>query len=109
MRSSGWTWRAPTPRWVSILARHRLQTWAAHPEWAAHVWSRCRARMLTHRGVGALHVHPDDLIAVYVDALFVSDDANTAQWPNIEKPGHLRRKSRSDGQITTPAGWAELW
>lgn len=96
----GYVWTEDEPgQWAAM----------AHPEWAAYVWSKCRARMMSHRGTGALHVHPDDLLAVYVDALFVSSDEHTATWRNDETAGHLRKKMSMPGPVQTPAGWADLW
>lgn len=62
---------------------------AVHPEWSAHVWARCRRRLLdTPGGGGMLNIEPSTLIAVRTDAVYTTaptgwehaDDGRPGRW-----------------------------
>lgn len=74
------SWREYTePKWPE----------AVHPEWSAHVWARCRRRLLeTPGGGGMLHADPLTLVAVRTDAVYLTqpvgwcdgDDGAAGRW-----------------------------
>jgi hypothetical protein len=77
----------------------------AHPEWAAAIWSRCRARLLAGphtAGAGSPRTGvlslPDDHVAGFRgDALYLTEDPG---WPNDGRPGQWRVKSTMSGPVT---------
>lgn len=86
--------------------------WAvmAHPEWAAAIYARCRARMLSGPPVhgvrtGALHAPPGDLLAIETDALYLTRDPD---WPDDGAPGRLRRKLVVAGPLPSPTSLAGI-
>lgn len=76
-----------------------------HPEWAAEIWARCRARLLEAPTgnplvkAGALHVPPGTVLGMRTDALYLSVDP---EWPDDGKPGRYRLKGKVLGQMTRP-------
>lgn len=77
----------------------------AHPEWTTAVWARCRARMLDHRGTGALHVPYRDVLAIHQDAIYLAADP---QWEDDGKVGSPRRELAAAGPWPAPADRAAL-
>lgn len=77
-----WTEKAP-PAFESMQ----------HPEWAAHVWAKARARLLsdTH-GAGALAVPPAELFALALDSIAVT--APVPEWADNHRVGEFRLKQR---------------
>lgn len=85
----------------------RPSAWAetSHPEWSSAVWARCRARMLDHRGTGALHVPYRDVLAVHSDALYLT---GPAPWSDDGQVGTLRLETALPGRRHTPRNRGEL-
>lgn len=77
----------------------------AHPEWSAAIWARCRARLLDHRGTGALHVAPSELVALRQDAIYMTSDPG---WPDDGSVGAMRRTLAKRGPVPTPRTTTEL-
>lgn len=97
---------------VVMWGERRPAAWPqmVHPEWSAAVWARCRARILDGppcrgRRTGALHVHPDHLLAIRTDALYVTSDP---RWPDDGGAGRLRRTMVRRGPLRAPQSPAEL-
>lgn len=91
-----WTWtETKPPAWPEL----------AHPEWSSAVWARCRARVLEHRGRGALTVPYTDVLAVHQDALYLAADPG---WPDTGKVGELRREAHVSGPLPTPTSRTTL-
>lgn len=76
----------------------------AHPEWAAQVWARARARLLWHEvrmpngekvPTGALAVPRADVLGMRTDALYL---ASNPGWPDTGRIGVFRLK----GEICEP-------
>lgn len=88
----------------TLTVRSPLAKWSArqvHPEWAAHVWARQRARMAT----AALQLPPAQLLAIETDGIYTTAKA---PWRDDGKVGRLRLKDHLDGPLLTPRTWAEL-
>ena len=99
--------RAEGGRLVWSEPREVRDPGSVHPEYAAAVWARCRARMLSGptgtRGIrsGALHLPAGvELLAILTDALYLTSDPG---WPDDGKPGRLRVKANVAGPLPTPA------
>jgi hypothetical protein len=70
----------------------------AHPEWAARVYGRCRARLL--RGpaqTGVLALDVDNVAGFRGDALYLTCDP---RWPYQGKAGEWRTKASLAGPVT---------
>lgn len=86
--------------------RHEPAAELSHPEWAAAVYGRARARLLHcptgARDVfaGALYVDPAALLRVYTDSLTLTFDP---AWPDDGANGRLRLKRRVPGPIPAPS------
>lgn len=81
-----------------------------HPEWAATIWARCRARMLDGPGTGgrrtgALHVPAGDVVAIRTDALYLTADP---RWDDDGRVGRLRYRQTFPGPIPGPTDHAGL-
>lgn len=92
-----------------ITVERPLDRWSerfTHPEWAAHIWARQRARVLSGpQKTGVLHLPAESVVALQTDALYLTADP---EWPDDGKPGRFRLKGRSDGPVRAPQSWAEL-
>lgn len=96
----------------------------SHPEWAAAVWARCRARVLHDRGVwphtGALAAWTaGQLVAIRQDAVWLADDphwrpfASCAARPreattNPEGIGHYRLDAQLGRAVPWPSSTSEI-
>jgi hypothetical protein len=82
----------------------------AHPEFSAQVWGRAHARILESptgqlARAGALQVHPDTLVGIRGDAIYLTADPG---WPDDGAPGRLRLKGHLHGPVPTPRTGHEL-
>jgi hypothetical protein len=83
----------------------------AHPEWPAAIWSGARAALLTqhHKDedtyAGALHTPPGTVVALRVDALYLTQRQN---WPFHHQPGDYLLKGHLTGPVAAPATEEEL-
>jgi hypothetical protein len=69
----------------------------AHPEWAAQIYSRARARLLSGPGAtGVLHLPCDSVAGFRGDALYLTADPG---WPDDGKPGRFRVKTTVPGPV----------
>lgn len=93
---------------VIVWGERRAPAWPelSHPEWAAAVWARCRARMLSGPGeVGALHVPRSSVVAFRTDALYLTE---RQPWSDDGKVGRLRLASWTAGPLPWPESVAQL-
>jgi hypothetical protein len=104
--------RAEGDRWVwGEHASESPNDDAAHPEWAAAVWARCRVRLLDSptgaRDVraGALHLPASSVVGMRTDALYLTE---RPAWPDDGKVGRLRLKAWQQGPLPAPRSHAEL-
>ncbi len=67
-----------------------------HPEWAALIWARCRARMFKQ----ALSLPRNEVIAIRVDALCVTREH--PEWDNNTEVGTLRPKWHITKKVAAP-------
>lgn len=82
----------------------------SHPEWAAAIWGRCRARMLSGptgqnlagwgNRSGALHVPLAEVVGFKTDALYLTA---AHPWPDDGAAGRLRLRSFVKGPVRAPA------
>lgn len=79
----------------------------AHPEWAAAVWGRARARLLVAPDQsGALHLaRGTRVVAFRTDALYVTGPQN---WPDNLTVGRYRLARATNQPLPTPADNAAL-
>lgn len=83
----------------------------SHPEWAATIYGRARARLLHSptgtRGVyaGALHAPPGAVLRFALDSLTLTV---APEWPDDGRNGRLRLKSYVPGPIPAPASETAL-
>lgn len=97
-----WTENRPPAGWSLPLL---------HPEWAAAIWGRTRARLLSAptgvAGVraGALHVDPSHVVAFRTDALYLTV---APAWPDDGKVGRYRLKGTLGGPLPAPTTVQEL-
>jgi hypothetical protein len=98
-----YVWESPAPRgeWMERVS---------HPEWAAEIWGRCRARLLSSPAVagvrtGALHVPPGSVIGLRTDGLTLVGDPG---WPDDGKAGRFRLVGRARGAFEWPQSDAAL-
>lgn len=88
-QGDAWTWvEAVAP------AHESMQ----HPEWASHVWSKARARLLQDRnGAGVLTIPPGDVFAMALDS--IATTAPVAWWETSGRVGEFRLKTRVPGPV----------
>lgn len=68
-----------------------------HPEWAAGIWGKCRARLLWKRdGTGALNLPDEDVLGFRGDCLYLARDPG---WPDRGRPGEWRTKWSHPGPL----------
>jgi hypothetical protein len=98
--------------WEAAGERSEWTVRTAHPEWAAEIWARCRARLLQAPAVGgvrtgALHVPPGTVIGMRTDGITLAGDPG---WPDEGKPGQFRLtgRARTDGGLLWPQSDAAL-
>lgn len=72
-----------------------------HPEWAAQVWGKCRAR----GAAVALGVPFDWLVAYRTDEWWMTQDPG---WPDTGKPGTFRLKEIIEGPLSPPRNEADM-
>jgi hypothetical protein len=100
--------RTPDGGYV-ITHRGALTDWSAarsHPELAALVWGGWRRRLLSHRdGTGALNPQRETLVAVMVDALYVTVDPG---WVDNGRPGAWRVKETIPGPLSVPHSISDI-
>jgi hypothetical protein len=86
-QGDGWTWvEAIAPAHESVQ----------HPEWAAHVWAKARARLLRDpNGAGALTVPAADLFALALDS--IATTRPVPDWIDTGRVGAFRLKTRVPG------------
>lgn len=95
---------APAGDHLVYAQRGAPSRWAAecaHPEWAAAIWGRARARLLVGRagdGHGALYLPKPAIVAFATDALYLTHDP---RWPDDGSIGSFRWK----GGISAPRAW----
>jgi hypothetical protein len=86
-----------------------------HPEWAALIWSDCRARLLRQAvrqegcdpaTVGALAVPREQIVGMAQDALYLTHDP---QWPATGKPGGFRVKGYVAGPLPAPRTMGDIY
>ena len=86
------SWREMRPaRWPEAI----------HPEWSAHIWARCRRRLLsTPGGGGALTLDPATIVAIRTDAIYTTTPTGWEQWDD-GKPGRWTLKRT----VADPMPW----
>lgn len=96
--------------WTELGERPLWSRKTDHPEWAAEIWSRCRARLLdaptadSKVRAGALHVPPGTVLAMRTDGLSLACDPG---WPDDGSVGLYRLKGRIAHSIARPVNEAE--
>jgi hypothetical protein len=88
--------------WVYQVLETSTDTSMSHPEWAALIWARCRARMTR----AALSRPYNDIIAIRTDAIAVTHPV--ASWEANTKVGQLRRKWAVTKSLPAPATTEKL-
>lgn len=83
-------------RWVPLPARDIPYQ---HPEWAIEVWARTRTKLLSHHGIGALHIPREHLLGIRTDALYLSQDPG---WQDLGIIGAFRPKASQAGPLPAP-------
>ncbi len=79
-----------------------------HPEAAALVWARQRARVLCDpKGCGALGVDPDLVVGFYGDAIYLNGPTDWAELDD-KKPGRFRLKGYWPGPHPAPTNHDDL-
>lgn len=78
----------------------------SHPEWAAKIWARCRARLLAAPlATGALYRTAGEVVAFRTDAVYMTA---RQEWPDDQRVGHFRLKRAVDGPLPWPMNAREL-
>jgi len=79
---------------------------AMHPHWSAAVWARCRTRLLCGptagrpaHASGAWHVDPAQVVALWLDAIYLGYDP---VWADDGRPGRWRHKGVLSGPLPAP-------
>lgn len=77
----------------------------SHPEWSTAVYARCRARILEHRGTGALALEYGQVLAIHQDAIYTTAPTG---WVDDGRVGTLRLEHARPGPWPTPATRSEV-
>jgi hypothetical protein len=72
-----------------------------HPEWAAQVWGKARARLASV----ALGMPFDSLVSLRTDAIWATYDPG---WPDVGKPGTFRLKEIVEGPLSAPRNESDM-
>jgi len=72
-----------------------------HPEWAAQVWGKARAKL----AAVALGMPFESIVSLRTDAIWATYDPG---WPDVGKPGTFRLKQIVEGPVLPPFGEADM-